>query len=123
MLTMSVYYSDEFYEILKATEMFKDLEYLCYIRSMFDGRLPKCLDVVNKKELSIKIKKCRKKILDIEQYLTIHKYSENSLYEDELNIAKKVVLFYEGLINLIDSKLIPDNFIVSKGMYLEVTEG
>ena len=117
MLTMSVYYSDEFYEILKATEMFKDLEYLCYIRSMFDGRLPKCLDVVNKKELGIKLQKCRKKLRNIGQ--PEDEYSSKWQTITETNDS---LWFYEGLINLIDSKLIPDNFIVSKGMYLVVTE-
>ena len=109
MFTIDVYSSVEFYDVLKGTDRFSDLDYLDY--SYYMSIMPRGMDFVNVNELAIKIHNLTKEIDRVAPF-TVDKQQMI-----EIDHIQSRIEFYKGLIKLIKSKEIPSRFIVTHNLY------
>lgn len=109
MFTVDVYGSVEFYDILKGTDRFSDLDYTDYTYYM--NITPRGMDFVNVNELDIKIHNLTKEI-DRVAPLTADKQQMI-----EIDRIQSRIEFYKGLIQLIKSNEIPPRFVVTRHLY------
>lgn len=109
MFTVDVYNNVEFYDMLKGTDRFSDLDYLDY--NYYMNIMPRGMDFVNVNELAIKIHNLTKEI-DRVAPLTADKQQMI-----EIDRIQSRIEFYKGLIQLIKSRKISPRFIVTHNLY------
>ena len=111
MFTVYVYSGVEFYDILKGTDRFSDLDYIDYTYYM--SMMPRGMDFVNVNELAIKIHNLKKEIGRVAPF-TVDKQQMI-----EIDRIQSRIEFYKGLIQLIKSQEIPSRFIVTHNLYVK----
>ena len=109
MFTIEVYNRGEFYDILKGTDRFSDLDSMEYRYYM--GITPRGMVFVNVNELAIKIHYLKKEIDGVAPF-TVDKQQMH-----EIDLIKSRIEFYKGLIQLIKSKEIPSRCIVVHNLH------
>lgn len=109
MFTIDVYSSVEFYDILKGTDRFKDLDFVDY--KYYMNIMPRGMDFVNVNELAIKIHYLKKEIDRVAPF-TVDKQQMI-----EIDRIQSRIEFYKGLIQLIKSQEIPPRCIVTRNIH------
>lgn len=109
MFTVDVYSSVEFYDMLKGTDRFSDLDSADYRYYM--NIMPRGMDFVNVNELAIKIHYLKKEIDRVAPFTV------NKQQMIEIDRIQSRIEFYKGLIQLIKSKEIPPRCIVTHNIH------
>lgn len=109
MFTVDVYGSVEFYDILKGTDRFRDLDFVDYRYHM--NIMQRGMDFVNVNELAIKIHNLKKEIDRVAPFTV------NKQQMIEIDRIQSSIEFYKGLIQLIKSKEIPSRCIVTYNLH------
>ena len=109
MFTIDVYSNVEFYDILKGTDRFSDLDFVDF--KYYMDIMPRGMAFVNVNELAIKIHNLKKEIDRVAPFTV------NKQQMIEIDRIQSKINFYKGLIQLIKSEEIPCRFIVTHNIH------